>query len=627
MSGDMANTRAARLRILYLDDDPEDVDLALAELRRGGVEAAADVTRLLPEFEQLLKAGTYDVILADYTLPECTATDALEVLRREQSDIPFILVTDFLGEEAAVSGIRNGATDLVYKDRLALLPAAVQRALYEKVLRDARAQAELALRAANQVLTALIRCAPLPITVIDRDGTVNVWNPAAEEVLGWNKEEVLGNALSQVMPGENGGLAALLERSLDEEVVTGTELRQKRKDGALLDLRVFGAPLTDEENKVRGVVGMLTDVTERNLIFEAFRESKERFQSAFVYAPIGMAIVRFDGQFLRVNPAFCRMVGYSEAELLRMTWTDLVHTEDQALATRQKQAPAMQHEMRFLNKQGGVVHVQWNTSLVRDSTGNPQYQIGQLVDITESKKAEDKIRRYAADLERSNGDLQHFAYIASHDLQEPLRMIRGFLELLARRYEGKLDETADEYIGFAVDGASRMQNLIRGLLVYSRVGTQGKDFAVVNAQTALNQALLNLRAAIEESGAAVENDPMPVVFADDTQLAQLFQNLIGNAIKFRSEKTPKIHVGVVDKKEVWEFVVTDNGIGFDPEHADRIFQMFQRLHGPTKYSGTGIGLALCKRIVERHGGRIWVESAPNKGSAFHFTIPKEAACA
>jgi PAS domain S-box-containing protein len=536
-----------------------------------------------------------------------------------------ILVTHFLGEEAALDGIRKGATDLVYKDRLAMLPATIHRALQEKMLRDARAQAELALRAANQVLSALIRCAPLPVTVIDRNGTVNVWNPAAEEILGWGKEEVLGNALSQVLPGEGGGLAAVLERSLDEEGVVGAELRQERKDGATVDLRIYSAPLTDEENRVQGVVGMLTDVTERNLIIEAFRESKERFQSAFVYAPIGIAIVRFDGRFLRVNPAFCRMMGYTEAELLRMTWKGLVHLDDAPLASRQDEAPSMQQELRFLHKQGQVVHVQWNTSLVRDSAGQPQYQIGQIVDITESKNAEERIRQYASDLETSNRDLQHFAYVASHDLQEPLRMIRGFLELLARRYEGKLDETADEYIGFAVDGATRMQNLIRGMLAYSRLGTHGKSFATVETETALSQALLNLQVAVEESGASVTHDAMPVVPADDTQLTQLFQNLIGNAIKFRSENSPKVHVTVGDKNEEWEFAVTDNGIGFDPKHADRIFNMFQRLHGPTKYPGTGIGLALCKRIVERHGGRIWVESAPEEGSTFHFTISKEPA--
>ncbi|MCP5111696.1 MAG: PAS domain S-box protein, partial [bacterium] len=361
---DMNGTGSSRrpVGVLYLEDNAEDVRLTLEELRRGGVEVAARVVSTIEEFRQALGEGDYDIVLADSRLEHCTAAGALEVLNEERLDLPFILVTDFLGEEAAVAGIRQGATDLIYKDRRALLPAAVERALQEKVLRDARVQAEMALRSANQVLTALIRCAPLPITVVDRSGTVNVWNPAAEQVLGWCREEVLGNALSQVLPSENGGLAALLNRSLEAESSTGSELRQQTKEGAWVDLRIFGAPLVDEDDQVQGVIGMLTDVTERNLIIEAFRESKERFQSAFLYAPIGMAITSLDGRFLRVNPAFCRMVGYIEAELLRLTWLDLIHPDDKEDAKGINEETTSHRETRFLNKKAQVVHVHWNVS-------------------------------------------------------------------------------------------------------------------------------------------------------------------------------------------------------------------------------------------------------------------------
>jgi PAS domain S-box-containing protein len=372
---------------------------------------------------------------------------------------------------------------------------------------------------------------------------------------------------------------------------------------------------------------MLVDVTERNLIIEAFRESKERFQSAFVYAPIGMAIGSLEDRILRVNPAFCEMLGYSEAELLRMTWPELCRPEDRESMPSGEADSSEPAEIRLRHKDGRTVHVQWNTSVVRDASGKPQYSIGQVVDITERKLAEEQIHKYAGDLERSNRDLQHFAYVASHDLQEPLRMVRGFVELLARRYEGKLGADADEYIHYAVDGATRMQNLIRGLLAYSRVGTQGKSFEPVDTGETLRSALMNLKAAMEESRADVTHDGLPTLPADDVQLAQLFQNLIGNAVKFRGSELPRIHVGVKDAGPEWEFAVTDNGIGFDPEHANRIFQMFQRLHGQNQYSGTGIGLALCKRIVERHGGRIGVEPAGGKGSAVGVSVPKEAAAA
>ena len=312
---------------------------------------------------------------------------------KDLKDIPVIMVTTYQGEDEALSEFKQGAKALVYKDRLAVLAAAVRRVVQEKLLRDARTQAELALRAANQVLTALIRCAPLPITVIDRNGTINVWNPAAEDVLGWSKEEMLGRRLSEVLGG-NDGLAAALERSLSEGGAIGVETREERKDGASVDLRLYSSPLTDSGGQVQGVVGILTDVTERNLILEAFRESKERFQSAFVYAPIGMGIASLEGRILRVNPAFCKMLGYSETELVRMSWEELIHPEDRH-RWNEAATPA---ELRLVHRDGGLVYVQWNTSLVRDSEGKPQYQICQAVDITERKQAEEKIRRYAAEL-------------------------------------------------------------------------------------------------------------------------------------------------------------------------------------------------------------------------------------
>jgi|LGVE01.1.fsa_nt_gb signal transduction histidine kinase len=242
-------------------------------------------------------------------------------------------------------------------------------------------------------------------------------------------------------------------------------------------------------------------------------------------------------------------------------------------------------------------------------------------EVAERKKAEVMLEQALADLKRSNTDLEQFAYVVSHDLQEPLRMVSSYMELLRQRYEGKLDSNADDFIGFAVDGASRMHTMIQDLLIYSRVSTRGKPLTPTNCEDILPQALANLKLAIGDSGAVVTHDALPTVNVDASQLLRLFQNLIGNAIKFRGDNPPHIRLLAEQKGDEWEFSVADNGIGIAPEYFARIFIIFQRLHSREEYSGTGIGLSVCKKIVERHGGRMWVESEPGKGSTFYFTIP------
>jgi light-regulated signal transduction histidine kinase (bacteriophytochrome) len=242
-------------------------------------------------------------------------------------------------------------------------------------------------------------------------------------------------------------------------------------------------------------------------------------------------------------------------------------------------------------------------------------------DTTERKRAEEALKHLAEDLRRSNAELEQFAYVASHDLQEPLRMVSSYMQLLKRRYQGRLDNDADEFIGFAVDGAARMQHLINDLLAFSRVGTRGRPMGLSSGEKALAEALTNLQVAIQESKSIITHDPLPTVFCDQPQLVQVFQNLIGNSIKFRGQQVPQIHISAKRAEREWVFSVCDNGIGLDLKFGERVFEIFQRLHSRTAYPGTGIGLAICKRIIERHEGRIWVESAPGQGATFYFTLP------
>ncbi len=242
-------------------------------------------------------------------------------------------------------------------------------------------------------------------------------------------------------------------------------------------------------------------------------------------------------------------------------------------------------------------------------------------EVAERQRAEAGLAKQTLELQRSNAELEQFAYVASHDLQEPLRMVSSYTQLLAKRYKAKLDGDAIEFIEFAVDGVKRMQTLIKDLLEFSRVGTRGKEFAPVSSEAAAQLACRNLEATIKDRGADVTLSALPVVMADQGQLVQLFQNLIGNAMKYCKEPTPKVHLSWQAQDGRCEFAIKDNGIGIAPEFAERIFVLFQRLHGKGEYDGTGIGLAVCKKIVERHGGRIWVESGAGQGSTFKFTLP------
>jgi signal transduction histidine kinase len=272
---------------------------------------------------------------------------------------------------------------------------------------------------------------------------------------------------------------------------------------------------------------------------------------------------------------------------------------------------------------------------VKVTTGDEIGQLGtefnQMAVLLSEKEAQ--LRDYAAQLEqkveertvelaRSNADLAQFAYVASHDLQEPLRMVSSFVQLIEHRYKDKLDAAGTEFISYAVDGANRMQTMINDLLTFSRVGTRGKPFEPIDCEVILDQTLTNLQMAVEDSQAIITHDPLPTVMGDDTQMVQLFQNLIGNAIKFRRQEQLRVHISAQAKEKEWVFSVRDNGTGIDPQYAERIFVIFQRLHSKEEYPGTGIGLAVCKRVVERHGGKIWVESQPGQGSTFYFTIPK-----
>ncbi len=360
---------------------------------------------------------------------------------------------------------------------------------------------------------------------------------------------------------------------------------------------------------------------------EAARRKSERDYNRII-ATIQDGIAAYDTErrIVFLNSKMASMLGYSTEEMLGHSIFDFLDAaarrEMLAAVERREASQAETYELQAKHRDGSPVWLLVAATPVLDEGGQVAEVFVIATDITGRKKAELELQESARDLARSNAELEQFAYVASHDLQEPLRMVTSYLQLLSRRYQGKLDADADEFIGFAVDGAKRMQALIQDLLAYSRVGRRGREFQPVDCNSLMEQVQKGLRQAIEASGGKVTHDVLPTVLGDEVQLGQVLQNLVSNGLKFqRKGVAPEVHVAASRVENGWCFDVRDNGIGIQPEYFDRIFILFQRLHGIGEFEGTGIGLAICKKIVERHGGRIWVESEPGHGSTFRFTVP------
>lgn len=494
------------LRLLHIEDSEDDATMVARKLQQNGYDLTVTRVSTPGAMHAALREHTWDLVIADWSLPQFSALFALDQLKRMNLDLPFIIVSGAIGEETAVEAMKAGAHDYVMKDNLKRLVPAIEREVREA---DAR--------------------------------------------------------------------------------------RKRRKMEAEL------------------------------------HEIEQRLELAVDGANIGIWDLTFKTGKVVYDQRWAQMLGYTVEELEPMfhTWERLVHPDDLPRTLEVWNAhvtgnsPSYESEFRLRAKSGGWTWVLSRGKVVeRDAAGAPLRAIGTHLDITTRKGLDEALAVKAQELARSNADLEQFAYVASHDLQEPLRMVSSYCQLLHRRYQDKLDATADEFIGFAVEGATRMQSLLEDLLTYSRVGTKEMSMEQVDCNIVLKDALTNLKLMLEQNDAVVTYDSLPTVLGHSKQLIQLFQNLISNAVKYKGSQRPEIHVAVDDPEEAWRFAVRDNGIGFDPQFSDRIFVIFQRLHTKAEYPGTGMGLAICKKIVERHGGRIWAESTPGLGSTFYFSIPR-----
>ena len=638
------NERATR--ILVVDDDAllrRVTEQVLANAGYTVIEAATGLAGIART-----QADQPDLILLDLMLPDINGD---EVCRRLKADpttahIHILVITAYDADSAYRTAVLEAGADgyvlrpIPNRELVARVEALLRLKRVEDELRTTnarlqvelaeRARAEAGLREREERYRRLFNTSPDALFPISAEGRFRDANQVALDRYGYSLDD-----LRTMTPADLAATPELQGRA-DNRVKTALhnpshfEWRHRRRDGYDFPVEISTQPFTLDGQPY--TFAQVHDITERKQAEDALREAKKFAEDLIATMQDGCSVLDLHGVHVDVNPAFCGMTGFTRAELIgagppHPYWppeclAEITQAFRQALCDE-----THNFELTFMRKNGERFPVLVSPARIRDAQGQIVNYFATIKDITERKRAEEILAQSARELTRSNAELEGFAYAASHDLQEPLRMVASFVGLLKERYQGQLDRDADEFIAFAMDGAKRMQRLIDDLLEYSRVATRGQPPAPTDAAAALGEALWNLTLAIEEAGATVTHDPLPTVLADPIQLMQLFQNLVGNALKFRGSEPPRVHVSaratfeVSETSKVWVFAVRDNGIGIAPENFERIFGVFQRLHSQTEYPGSGIGLAVCQKIVARHGGRIWVASQPGAGATFYFTLP------
>jgi PAS domain S-box-containing protein len=542
-----------------------------------------------------------------------------KLLRNEIQE--FSIETRLLRKEEGFVWVNVNATMLRDLDGAPLRISAIIQDI------DKRKKTEDALHTNEERFRALVeQVKDYAIFSTNPNGIITTWNEGARRVLGYNEDEFIGHSLAMLFTPEDIKMG-IPEKEMNEAMEFGSADDDRwmlKKNG----IRFFASGITnsilDKSGELIGFTKIMRDLTFQKRTEEAMRESQQRLHQAIAIETVGIVFLKMDGSIIEANDAFLRMSGYTREEWKQgmIRWEALTPSEWVPQSVRAQEelkvtGRATPYEKEFIRKDGSRW---WALFAAKQISTDEAVEF--IIDMTETKEAQERVKHYADELLRSNRDLEHFAYIASHDLKEPLHLVSNFTDLLRKRYETKLDEKGRQYIEHIIESTKKMQGLINDLLSYSKVGRENK-FQDIDLNDICVEAKKNLALLIEETGAHIKCEPLPHLIGDPSLLIQLFQNLISNAIKFRKPKQkPEVQIFSKEEGKNWFLYIKDNGIGIKPEYFTQIFEIFGRLHGEKEYPGSGIGLALCKKIVEFHEGKIWVESELNEGSTFFMMFPK-----
>ncbi len=638
------DTVEKELRILMLEDSAEDAALTRDALRKSGLRFSFTYVDRKEDFIYQLNEGRPDIILSDHGLPAFDGLSALRLAKQKRPDVPVVFVTGALGEEFAIRIFENGASDYVLKHHLSELGPAVRRALRAaEEARQHRAEDE-ELRRNGELFRNLVEgVKDYALYMLDAEGRITTWNSGAERIEGYTAEEAIGHSIDLVFL-EDEVISGKPRQMLELAVRDGRyeeEGWRLRRDGTKRWMSVVITAIRDRSGILQGFVRVARDMTERKRSEEALRHSEGRLRAILETALDAIVVMDTDGIVHEWNRAAEQMFGYQRTEAVGRKLAELIipaylrdrHERGLAQHLTEGNGPMLNRRIETMALRADGSEFAVELAITESGTNGGTMFTGYISDITHRKQAEEEIRQLNAELEQrvrkrteqlelANREMEAFSYSVSHDLRAPLRHINGFVDILQSSTPG-LDEESRGFLNTIADSARQMGKLIDDLLAFSRMGRTELRAAPVRLDAILTEALQELRGDSRYQEVQWKFEHLPEVRGDPAMLRQVFINLLSNALKYSREASPAvIEVKAQETAEEHIISVRDNGVGFDPTYAHKLFGVFQRLHAAHEFPGTGIGLAIVRRVIARHGGKVWAEGAVGHGATFYFSLPR-----